>query len=71
MCQCGALSVDVVIEMIRLEAKRAGGQQALASRLGVHQQEISRAVLGQKLPAKSITKALGLERRVVYLRREK
>jgi transcriptional regulator with XRE-family HTH domain len=53
--------VPDVLELLRREIDRVGGQSELARRSGVSRTQINRALNGRRLPASQLCRALGLE----------
>ena len=65
------LSKADLVKMLLQRAKRAGSQQALAEALGVTPAYLSDVLGGRREPGPKILAALGLRRRVVYVRRSR
>jgi DNA-binding transcriptional regulator YdaS (Cro superfamily) len=55
-----------VIEMMKREVQQAGGQSRWARAIGARQSDINNALLGRRLPVKTILNGLHLERTAAY-----
>jgi DNA-binding phage protein len=59
------LELKDVIELLRSEVERAGGQSAFAKKAGVDRARVNRVLRGRLAPTQKIIEALNL--RIVYL----
>lgn len=57
-----------VVKMVAAACDRAGGQRVWASENGLSPAYVTDVLKGRRDPADSICRALGLERRVIFVR---
>jgi DNA-binding transcriptional regulator YdaS (Cro superfamily) len=58
-----------VVDLLRREVAKAGGQSAWARKTGIHRPVVNRIVRGERPVTKQIVEALGLE--IIYRRTKK
>jgi DNA-binding phage protein len=55
------LSIEDVLELLRLDVDRVGGQSEWARQAGIERAQINRVLNGRRLPPSRLCQALGLE----------
>lgn len=63
-------TLGYVLELLRREVEASGSQEAFAEKADVSQQYVGDILRGQRTPGKKILDAVGLEKHVVYIKKE-
>lgn len=64
-----AMTQHGMIRLLKREVERIGSQVEYAAKLGISPQYLSNILQGHRGPGSDVLKALGLERRVLYVRK--